>query len=145
MRPGELATVLKKKWLGLSLLALFVLILGYLGLREFWRWWAINREYKNIQEEIVKLDARTGELKKELEDLSEPVAMEKEAKARLNLKREGESVLIVVSEDNFPEENFFTSESQGLLTPLKSWLLAKLNNPESIWFNLNNWKTYFFP
>ena len=144
MRPGELTTVLKKKWLGLGLLALFVLILGYLGLREFWRWWAINREYKSIKEEIVELDSRTGELKKELEDLSQPVAREKEAKARLNLKREGESVLIVVSEDNFPAENFFTSESQELWAPVKSWFLAKLNNPESVWFNLSNWKTYFF-
>ncbi|MEK7609470.1 MAG: hypothetical protein AAB476_03260, partial [Patescibacteria group bacterium] len=91
------------------------------------------------------LNSRSGELKEELADLSRPELMEKEARARLNLKREGEAVLIVVSDDDFPEENFLTSKTDGLFAPLKSAFIEGLNNPESIWFNLNNWKTYLFP
>lgn len=145
MRQREPATMLGKNWFSLSALFVFVLASGYLGLREFWRWWAIDREYQNIQEEIITFDSRSGELKRELADLSRTEIKEKEARARLNLKREGESVLIVVSDDNFPEENFSPSRTGGLFAPLKSAFIKGLNNPDSVWFNLNNWKTYLFP
>ena len=145
MRQRELATILGKNWLSLSALFIFALALGYLGVREFWRWWVINQEYQNIQEEIITLNSRSGELKEELADLSRPELMEKEARARLNLKREGEAVLIVVSDDDFPEEDFLKAKAGGLFAPLKSAFIEGLNNPESIWFNLNNWKTYLFP
>ncbi|MFY9493148.1 MAG: septum formation initiator family protein [Minisyncoccia bacterium] len=145
MQRQELATVFKKNWLSSSLLAVFVLASGYLGVRELGRWWAIDREYQNVQKEISLLDARSGELKKELDNLSRPDLMEKEARTRLNLKREGESVLIVVSEDNFPKEDFGASAAKGFWAGLGVRLKAGLDNPDSIWFNIKNWYSYIFP
>ncbi len=117
----------------------------YFGLREFWRWYGINREYTHLESEVAFSQNESQNLSQELADLSRPEALEKEARAKLNLKKQGEAMLVVVSEDNFPQENFLAAESRGWRAWLKKPILEGFDNPDSIWFNVKNWYSYIFP
>lgn len=131
--PREEFTILLKKkwlvWLGLGVLFLFSL---FLAGREFWRWHGINNEYQVVKNKTDSYEKDSKRLQGEIDNLSKPEVLEKEARSRLNLKKEGESVLVVVGDNNFPEENFLKAEAQGTF-----------DNPNSIWFNVKNWLKYF--
>lgn len=133
--PREEFTILLKKkwpiWLVLSFLFLFSL---FLAGREFYRWYGINNEYKIVKEKTDSYEQESKRLQSEIDSLSKPEVLEKEARSRLNLKKEGESVLVVVGEDDFPEEEF-----------LKAEVASNLDDPNSIWFNVKNWLKYFHP
>ncbi len=132
MQREEFTILLKKKWpawLGLSAIFLFSL---FLAGREFYRWYGINNEYKIVKNKTDSYEQESKKLQTEIDSLSKPEVLEKEARSRLNLKKEGESVLVVVGEDDFPEENF-----------LKAEVGSNFNDPNSIWFNLKNWLRYF--
>jgi len=73
----------------------FRLVMHTLGLRG---------EYTVNQEKIAALTKQKQELEARLEELTVPAALEREAKARLNLKLPGEEVVVVV-----PEEKATTS------------------------------------
>lgn len=134
MSREEFTILLKKKWpmwLGLSALFLFSL---FLAGREFWRWYGINSEYQVVKNKTDSYEKESKKLQSEIDNLSKPEVLEKEARLRLNLKKEGESVLVVVGEDNFPEEKFLNAEVHSVI-----------NDPNSIWFNVKNWLRYFYP
>lgn len=134
MRREEIATTLKKGW-GLTLALLFLFgASAFFGLREFWRWRSLNADFESAQTEIIKTQADAAEFQKELANMSNPVFLEKEARAKLNLKREGELALVVVSENNFPPENFLASPGQGGFDSISNF-----------WLNLKEWRRYFFP
>ncbi|MDP3800339.1 MAG: septum formation initiator family protein [bacterium] len=132
MQREEFTILLKKKWpvwLGLGAVFLFSL---FLAGREFYRWYGINSEYKIVKDKTDSYEQESKKLQTEIDSLSKPEVLEKEARSRLNLKKEGESVLVVVGEDNFPEEKFLNAEVHSVI-----------NDPNSIWFNLKNWLKYF--
>ena len=115
------------------MLSVLFLFGGYTAGREFWQWFKLRADYSLITKNIQQTQKQSAELKKELAGLSDPQIIEKEARAKLNLKKEGESVLVVVSEDSFPKEDFLSE-------PIKSRIVDK----GSFWFNVINWKNYFF-
>ena len=133
MSREEFLAILKRNWgVWLALMVLF-LFSGYKSGQELWRWFKLRTDYNSITKNIEQTQQQLAELKKKLTGLSDPQVLEKEARAKLNLKKEGESVLVVVSEDSFPKEDF-------LREPTKSWIVDK----DSFWFNVINWKRYFF-
>lgn len=134
MLKEELAMAFKKKWPGWLILGILVLLSGYQAAGEFYKWFKLESEYKSVTKAIILTEQETRKLKSELENSSSPQALEKEVKSRLNSKKEGELVLVVMSENNFPEEDFLNQEK---------------NNPiaatAGIWFNLQQWRRFFFP
>ncbi|MEK7209546.1 MAG: septum formation initiator family protein [Patescibacteria group bacterium] len=133
MKWDELGIVIKKKWRVLIPLLFVLLFSGYLGFREFWRWWAINNVYRDLAREETELKNKSQYLKEELDNLNKPDFLEKEARTRLNLKKEGELVLVVVSENNFPPEDFSKSEAVDFF-----------DKKGTVWFNLKRWRDYFW-
>ncbi len=132
MSRAEFTILLKKKWpTWLALGALFLFSL-FLGGRELWRWQGINTEYQAVKNKVGLYQQQSQEMQNEINNLARPAVLEKEARTKLNLKREGESVLVVVGEDNFPEEDFLKAQAHGLF-----------DNPGGIWFNIKNWLNYF--
>lgn len=134
MWKEELAIKVKSSWRIFAALAIVFVFSAYLGIREFWRWLEIEGEYSGIKKEIVLTESKSVELKHKFENIKNPELLEKEARSRLNLKKEGEYVLVVVGEDNFPKENFLNAEATSVF-----------DNPDSIWFNFKKWKDYLFP
>ena len=134
MRRQELATAWQRNW-GLTLALLFLFgASGFFGLREFWRWHSLNADFKNANREIIQNTAAAEKFKQELADLGDPAFLEKEARTRLNLKKEGESVFIVVGENDFPPEDFLAAPARG-----------EFDKTYNFWVNLKEWRQYFFP
>ena len=134
MWKEELAIKIKSNWKVLVPLSAVLVFSFYLGIREFWRWYQINSEYSGIKKEIAVTQSKAEELKNEFQNLKNPELLEKEARGKLNLKKDGEYVLVVVGENNFPEENFLSADVSSVF-----------DNPDSIWFNFKNWKNYLLP
>ena len=134
MWKDELAIKIRSNWKILVPLFVVFVFSFYLGVREFWRWFQIESEYSSIEKETALTKSETEELKNEFQNLKNPELLEKEARGRLNLKKEGEYILVVVGENNFPEEDFLGAQAASVF-----------DNPDSIWFNLKNWRNYLFP
>ena len=58
----------------------------------------LRREAREGEEKIAALAARTAELEARIAELETPEAVEREAKEKLNLKKRGETVVVVVPE-----------------------------------------------
>lgn len=126
--------MLKRRGLVWLVLGAVVIFSGYKAGGEFWKWFGLWREYRALQREVNAINRQAQSLKLDLADLTDPAVLEKEARTRLNLKKEGEAVLVVVSEADFPQEDF----------------TAILNNrPDQssspLWGNVGEWGRYFFP
>ena len=134
MWKEELAIKIRSNWKVLVPLLIVFVFSFYLGVREFWRWFQIESEYSSIERETSVTKLKTDELKNEFQNLKNPELLEKEARGKLNLKKEGEYILVVVGENNFPEEDFLGDQAVSIF-----------DNPDSIWFNLKNWRNYLFP
>lgn len=134
IKVALLGIALRKNWPVWSVLVFLFLFSGFFGLREFWRWYNLNKDFGAINANIITTQNQTGELKQELDNLNNPVFLEKEARSRLNLKKEGESVLVVVSENNFPAEDFLEQMNRG-----------EFDQSTGFWLNFKNWKEYLFP
>jgi len=129
----EFLNVLKKNWLVWFFLGLVFIFSGYVAGREFWRWFKLSSDYNAVAKNTQETQQQTQGLKRELDNLNNPRILEKEARAKLNLKKEGEQVLVVVSEGDFPKEDFLTNPSRPL------------EDKNGLWFNVLEWKRYFFP
>lgn len=68
---------------------------------------ALRREARKGEEKIATLAARKAELAARIAELETPEAIEREAKEKLNLKKRGETVVVVLagrqSDQNNPE------------------------------------------
>lgn len=60
----------------------------------------LNKEIKDLGGRIEKLGRENGELGQEIEYQKTPEFLEKELRRKLNLKKEGENVIIVPSQKN---------------------------------------------
>jgi cell division protein FtsB len=106
MIKREFIIAFKKNWVSWFFLGLVFIFSGYIAGREFWRWFKLSSDYSAIAKNIQETEQQTQGLKRELDNLNNPRILEKEARSRLNLKKEGEQVLVVVSEGDFPKEDF---------------------------------------
>jgi cell division protein FtsB len=84
--------------LGLALLALVIFsVLSENGLGEYLR---LRAQREKLQQELATLRAETSQLEARLEALRrDPFALEKLARERYNMRREGEEVLLLVPEE----------------------------------------------
>jgi cell division protein FtsL len=99
------------------------------------------REISNIQQEIDQLKKENQDLAVAIESFNNPSFLEKEAKRRLNLRKEGEEVVILPKNEfsdnqtttpEINQENSFSNESQN----------QSVNKKEES--NLAKWWRYFF-
>ncbi len=56
----------------------------------------LEKQAKNLQAEIIQIKKRSDELKKMLSSLENPTEIEKEARTRLNLEKQGEKLVIII-------------------------------------------------
>jgi cell division protein FtsB len=116
---------------------LFVLILAFIWLslvliKTIYKKYELNREINNLKAEIEKMDKSGQEMNQLLDYFSSQSFLEKEAKEKLNLRKEGESVVMVSEE----------AVNQELIT-----LQATSSAKEGSFEKKNNflkWWEYFF-
>jgi cell division protein FtsB len=89
-----LHTPQKVIWICLGLVALNLIIDG-----SMFRLWALHRDYKSIQENIVTLEQQNQKLKIQLQKANDPVFLEREARDRFDLVSEGDLVFVFSEEE----------------------------------------------
>jgi cell division protein FtsB len=115
---------------------LFILLLAFIWLsivlvKAVYKKNELNREIDNLKTEIEKLDKSGQEMNQLLDYFSSQSFLEKEAKEKLNLKKEGESVVMV-------PETVMIQEPGGAQATSTSGREAENDN------NFMKWWNYFF-
>lgn len=123
----------KKVWLVWTALGFFIILFAFLAINEFTSWFALEKELKDREFKIQRVTAETEQLSQEIEEVSDPRFLEKEARAKLNLKAEGEEVFIVVGLESIQKKEDFDKIFERSVGPKKD-----------TWLNVRNWWNYFF-
>lgn len=89
---------IKNSLLARVLLLLLASLIGYGVFAMGARVLILERESQELREKWLLLERQRAEYEAYLAELSTPQALEREAKARFNLKRPGEEVVVVVPE-----------------------------------------------
>jgi len=94
MAENKIKKILYSRWfIFLSLLAF--IWLGLVLTRTIYKKYQLNQEIESLKIEIAKMDKKEQDLTKLIDYLGSQDSLEKEAREKLNLKKEGESVLMV--------------------------------------------------
>lgn len=105
-----------------------IVVLGFLLFtlgKKFLEGREIENEIKTAEEEIARLEAKNSELDELLGYLNTDAFLEQEAREKLNLQKEGESVMVI------PEG--VGKEEEKRLTVATGSGGTKENNPEKWW------------
>ncbi len=133
MAENKIKKILYSRWfIFLSLLAF--IWLGLVLTKTVYKKYQLNQEIESLKVEIAKMDKKEQELTKLIDYLGSQDSLEKEAREKLNLKKEGESVLMV-SETELAKELADSSGQESAASREKK--LASENN-------LVKWWKFFF-
>lgn len=122
--------------ISLLVLGAFTAWLGVSVAKEMYQKHQVNKEIAHLQQEILDLTNKNNDLASFLDLFDDPNTVELEAKRRLNLKKPGEEVAVILRDKNNEEQNVVrgndilhrdtSSESKEsgssiLANPLKWW------------------------
>jgi len=124
---------LKRYLLWWFILAIAIALFGSLAFGEIRHWLSLKGEIARTEESIEMIEESVGELSEELTLISDPAYLEKEARRNLNVKREGEEVLIVVGLDKVKQEEDFSLVQT-----------VRIEREHYMWENIKSWWDYFF-
>lgn len=96
MEKSHLWEKLKNSFLFHLVLFFLCIGIGWGAVSMFLYAFSLSTEKKGIRETMVKIEAENKKLEASLLELETPEAIERRAKDRMNLKNEGEGVVIVV-------------------------------------------------
>jgi len=116
----------------LFLLLLAVMWLALILVKTFYKKHQLDSEIANLKKEIDKIDKKDQELSDLLNYFDNQNFLEKEAKEKLNMKKEGENVVIVSEISGSPEPQ--TAPLAAASAPAQEQELG----------NLLKWWQYFF-
>lgn len=89
--------------------------------KEAYRYYKVDQEMRNLENKVGNLKQSNEELAKEKEYFTSKQFLEDEARKKLNMVKEGESV-IIISDLNLPVEENKSQEQKPKVSNLKLWL-----------------------
>lgn len=110
----------------LVLICLFLLLvgMGVISFRSLLAGEEIERQRREVEEELTDLEVRKQKLTSELEDLRSGKGIEREAREKLNFRKPGEEVVIILDSKDSLQNNSEEQEA-GFLWKLLRWLGIK--------------------
>ena len=115
---------------------LVLVILSVKTGRESYRKYQLNKEINELRAEIERLEGKNQQLSRLIKDLKQGFYLEKEARRRLNLKKEGERVVIL------PDSLWTSTEEASAKSELDSTEKKEKNREDMP--NYWKWWEYFF-
>ena len=97
----------------------------------------LQSKINNLKAQIQFVEKRNQDLHRILSSLKNPAFLEKEARQKLNLKKPGEKVVVIV-----PKSSSRKTEENSSITKLLSKMGIK--PPELSKSNLEKWREFFF-
>ena len=98
-----------------------ILFFGFGLVKEIINRYRIDAQISKLEEEIQELEGENSEIDQLITTWSESNQLEKEARLKLNLQKEGEKAVLILreGEDRFPEEDFAPPEEKK--SNIKKW------------------------
>ena len=103
-----------------GLLVIFILVIIAAG-REGYRNYKINQEIRNLQDKIEALQKSKEELAEMEKYLQSDEFLEKEARLKLNLIREGEKLVIIKRSEESKSEEAKSEEKNERISNIQKW------------------------
>ncbi|MDX1607916.1 MAG: septum formation initiator family protein [Candidatus Spechtbacterales bacterium] len=104
----------------------FVIVLGSGVIQQVRRNIALSSELGELKADVAALEEENMRIREEVDSFSDPSTIDKEARERLNLKKEGEKVVVILpSEKDDPQESVAVeekNEQKNIWDKLKAWL-----------------------
>ena len=101
----------------------------------------INDEIKDLQKEINNLESDNDDLSKLIKFLESDQFADRQARLNLNLKKEGEEVVVIKNMDETPNSSGSNPDNNGNISATGNLKNAQKKNQ---WFgNLYKWLNYF--
>ncbi len=126
-----------------SLVILGLIIIIFVSIRlveNLKKRYYVNKEIKELEKEIAGLENKNLNFEELLTYLESEQFIEEQARLNLGLKKEGEEVVIVQSDNNQPKEFSNKSKESQIYTTLGK----KEVKPTSLLTNPRKWWNYFF-
>lgn len=115
---------MKKTFITILLLILMVFLV--IGLFEqFKKNYALNKSAGILENEVLEIEISNEKLKAQIDSFQDPKTIDREARERLNLKKEGEEVVIII-----PNEK---EDLQEIISTTKK------SSNKSFWNRIKNW------
>jgi cell division protein FtsB len=133
MAENKIKRILYSRWFVFFSLLAFIW-LGLVLTKTIYKKYQLSQEIESLKVEIAKMDKKEQDLTKLIDYLGSQDSLEKEAREKLNLKKEGESVLMVSETDLARELSDSSSQGPAASNEEK---LAEENN-------LVKWWKFFF-
>ncbi len=108
---------------------LYWILVGVMGVfmvrlvGSVWRLWKAGERIKQAELEVRNQESENQELKKRLAEVQSPEFIEKEAREKLGLGREGETIVVLPKQDeisNIPARNAFGIADAGGQYPISN-------------------------
>lgn len=116
-----------KKFFLPPLLLGLVAVLGFGVAKQTKRNYDLHAEVSGLEQEISALDEKNVELRAQIDNFQDPSTIDKEARKRLNLKKDGEEVVIILPPQG--EKNIETTEEAE----------QKTQKQNSFWQVIKSW------
>jgi hypothetical protein len=78
----------------------FLLLVGVSTVRESYREWKVDQEIRGLEDQIQRLEGRKLKISELLQRIDAPEAIDREARARLGMRKPGERVIILRGAEN---------------------------------------------
>lgn len=106
---------------------IFLLILALIGLviavsKESYRRYQIDKEAADLKKEIASLEEKNESLTELLDYFNSDKFLEKEARLKLNLLKEGEKLVIIASDKQIDSENQPEDVQENKISNFEKWL-----------------------
>lgn len=116
-----------KRFLGSRLFLIIgvplALLVAFGYVRSYYNGYKVNQEIAALEKEIKTLEHKKIESMEILDYVMSPNFVEEKARTELNMKKEGENVLVFKNENTYQERETYKSEETGqkMSNPLKWW------------------------
>lgn len=137
---------LKKNWFWrifgsnavLFLVLLALILVGWRLTRLAIRKQSLNQELANLQQQITVSEKDKQDINNELSYRNSPEGLEKEARQRLNVKKQGESVVAILPENQ-------DQGNQGIVPSMQDVSGVEQASQQASWWQANpqKWLKYF--
>ncbi|OGZ57700.1 MAG: hypothetical protein A3B96_00515 [Candidatus Spechtbacteria bacterium RIFCSPHIGHO2_02_FULL_43_15b] len=99
--------------LSLLILGSITIWMGYVAGQEMHERYKVKKEIDRLKEEIISLEKRNNDLSSLIGSFEDPNVIELEAKKRLNLKKPGEEVVVIVRDGQSAEDLNISNNEEG--------------------------------
>ena len=115
-----------------------LLVIGISTARESYRSWTVDKEIANLKNQIQTLENKKIELNKLSKKIKNEEYLEKQARAKLNLQKKGERVIVLEGVDTLNNQNIVNIDKQKI----KADNNIALSNPQKWWLYFSRKNKY---